>query len=87
MSDKKYVGDPEQSVSTLLGVSISVLYGGDRFRDAAAKVYDKELLGATKNQAEQGADSIRYLLESLGVWVSIANESENMPREAMMKLA
>ncbi len=83
---QEYQGNPEQSLSTLLCVSIPMLYGGDRFRMEAAKMGDRDHLEAVKNQAELGQDSVRRLLESMGVCMAIASESENMPREVRVGL-
>ncbi len=83
---QEYEGNPEQSLSTLLCVSIPMLYGGDRFRMEAAKMGDKEHLDAVQSQAEQSLDSTRWLLGAMGTCMAIANESENMPREAMVSL-
>ena len=83
---QEYEGNPEQSLSTLLCVSIPMLYGGDRFRIEAAKMRDRDHLKAIKNQAEQSAGSLRWLLGSLGICMAIANESENMPRDAMVSI-
>ena len=57
-----------------------------RFRIEAAKMGDRDHLEAIQSQAEQSLDSTRWLLGAMGTCMAIANESENMPREAMASL-
>ena len=76
----------EKNLSTLLIVSIPMLYGGDRFRLEAALMDDTGLLEAVESQTSTSIQSIGYLLEGMGVCLAIASESENMPRESIVSI-
>ncbi len=77
---------PEQNLSTLLIVSIPMLFGGDRFRLEAAMMDDLGLLQEVQDQARTSSESVRWLIDAIGTTLAIANESENMPRETTLSI-